>query len=61
MAEIRKGKVQRLVAYKLDRLGRSLSHLALILEELERNQVTLICTSQGISTDRDSAKASLVL
>src|SRR5689334_1601999 len=34
MKEIRSGKVERVVCYKLDRLGRSLSHLSLMLEEL---------------------------
>jgi len=50
MHRIRGGEVERLVVYKLDRLGRSLTHLALILDELNRLQVPLIVTSQGIDT-----------
>src|SRR5687767_8598215 len=33
MRHIRKGKVQTVVAFKLDRLGRSLSHLAALISE----------------------------
>ena len=36
MRDARAGKIQRLVVFKLDRLGRSLTHLALIIEELDR-------------------------
>ena len=43
-----------MVVYKLDRLGRSLSHLASILDELQRLGVSLICTSQGINTRDDN-------
>src|SRR6266567_9533738 len=39
MQDIRGGRVRRLVVYKLDRLGRSLTHLALILDELNRLKV----------------------
>ncbi len=44
MQDIRAGAIQRLVVYKLDRLGRSLTHLALILDELNRLQVPLIAS-----------------
>ena len=36
MQDMRAGKIDRLVVYKLDRLGRSLTHLALILDEMNR-------------------------
>jgi DNA invertase Pin-like site-specific DNA recombinase len=52
--DIRNGKVERLVCYKLDRVGRSLTHLALIIDEMGRLNVPLICTSQGIDTSKDS-------
>jgi hypothetical protein len=45
MQDIRAGKIERLIVYKLDRLGRSLTHLALILDELNRLQVPLIASS----------------
>ena len=47
---MRDGKIARVACYKLDRMGRSLTHLALIIDEMNRLQVPLICTSQGIDT-----------
>lgn len=61
MADVRSGKVARVVVYKLDRLGRSLTHLALILDELQRLGVSLICTSQGIDTSGDNPAGRLQL
>ena len=39
MHDMRAGKIERLVVYKLDRLGRSLTHLALILDEMNRLEI----------------------
>jgi DNA invertase Pin-like site-specific DNA recombinase len=61
MQDIRAGKIERLVVYKLDRLGRSLTHLALILDELNRLQVPLIASSQGIDTSNDNPAGRLQL
>lgn len=61
MQDIRNGKVARLVVYKLDRLGRSLTHLALILDELNRLKVPLIASSQGIDTSDDNPAGKLQL
>jgi DNA invertase Pin-like site-specific DNA recombinase len=61
MSEVRAGKIARVVVYKLDRLGRSLTHLALILDELQRLGVSLICTSQGIDTSGDNPAGRLQL
>lgn len=61
MTKIRKGKVDVLLCYKLDRLGRSLSHLAQILAELQSCRVALICPSQGIDTTNDNPAAHLQL
>src|SRR5215470_11598272 len=49
-ADVRKGKVLRVVVFKLDRLGRSLAHLAQLIAELTANGTALVCTSQGIDT-----------
>jgi len=54
MAAVRAGKVERVIVFKLDRLGRSLPHLALILDELQRHGVALIATSQGIDTSNSN-------
>jgi len=61
MQDIRAGKIERLLVFKLDRLGRSLTHLALILDELNRLQVPLIASSQGIDTSTDSPAGRLQL
>lgn len=61
MQRVRAGEVERLVVYKLDRLGRSLTHLALILDELNRLRVPLIASSQGIDTSDDNPAGRLQL
>lgn len=61
MAAVRAGKIERVVVFKLDRLGRSLPHLALILEELGRYGVALIATSQGIDTSHSNPVGRLQL
>src|SRR5258708_4852799 len=37
MADVRRGKVEAVVCFKLDRLGRSLAHLAQLVSELNAN------------------------
>jgi DNA invertase Pin-like site-specific DNA recombinase len=61
MALIRSGVVRHVVTYKLDRLGRSLTHLAAIVDELQARDVGLICTSQGIDTSTPNPVAQLQL
>jgi DNA invertase Pin-like site-specific DNA recombinase len=57
----RSGPVRYVVTYKLDRLGRSLTHLAVIVEELKAKSVGLICTSQGIDTSTPNPVAQFQL
>jgi len=47
---MRAGNLARVVCWKLDRLGRSLTHLALVIDEMTHLQIPLICTTQGIDT-----------
>jgi putative DNA-invertase from lambdoid prophage Rac len=61
MTAVRAGRLERVVVYKLDRLGRSLPHLALILEEFQNNRVALVCTSQGIDTSNSNPVGRLQL
>ncbi len=61
MQDIRAGQVERLLVFKLDRLGRSLTHLAQILDELNRLKVPLIASSQGIDTSDDNPAGRLQL
>ncbi len=59
MRAVRKGTVTVILAVKLDRLGRSLPHLAQMIGELDKNKVALICTSQGIDTSHDNPAGRL--
>jgi DNA invertase Pin-like site-specific DNA recombinase len=61
LRDARSGKVERIIVYKLDRLGRSLTHLALILDELNRLKIPLIASSQGIDTSDDNPAGKLQL
>ena len=61
MALVRRGRVDAIVCFKLDRLGRSLAHLAQLIGELQTNRVALICTSQGIDTSASNPAAQLQL
>lgn len=61
MALVRRGKVQVVVAYKLDRLARSLAHMAQIIAELQTHGVSLVCPGQGIDTSNNNPAAALQL
>ncbi len=61
MADIRRGRVDVVVSFKLDRLGRSLAHLAQIVSELTANRVALVCPSQGIDTSGMNPASQLQL
>jgi DNA invertase Pin-like site-specific DNA recombinase len=50
LADVRRGKLDVIICFKLDRLGRSLPHLAQIVGELTSHRVALVCPSQGIDT-----------
>lgn len=60
-ADVRKGKIERIVVFKLDRLGRSLAHLAQLIAELTANGTALVCTSQGIDTSDSNPAGRLQL
>jgi DNA invertase Pin-like site-specific DNA recombinase len=59
MAMVRRGKVDVVACFKLDRLGRSLPHLAQIISELDQHNVSIVATSQGIDTNHDSPAGRL--
>jgi DNA invertase Pin-like site-specific DNA recombinase len=56
---VRRGKVDVVACFKLDRLGRSLPHLAQIISELDQHNVAIVATSQGIDTNHDSPAGRL--
>jgi len=50
MDEVREGTVDVILTWKIDRLARSLNHLAQLLAEFQTHNVALVCPSQGIDT-----------
>ena len=61
MREIRKGRVDTVVAYKLDRLGRSLPHLAQLVGEMAAHRVALVIPAQGIDTSASNPASQFQL
>jgi DNA invertase Pin-like site-specific DNA recombinase len=61
MASVRRGKVDIVVCYKLDRLGRSLAHLAAMIAEFTAHNVALVVPEQGIDTSSSNSAARLQL
>ena len=59
MQLVRRNKVDVVACFKLDRLGRSLPHLAQIISELDQHNVAIVATSQGIDTNQDSPAGRL--
>jgi DNA invertase Pin-like site-specific DNA recombinase len=59
MTDVRQGRVDVLVVYKLDRLGRSLQHLAQLIGEFETHGTALVATSQGIDTSESNPAGRL--
>jgi len=59
MKLVRRGRVDVVACFKLDRLGRSLPHLAQIIGEFDSHGVAIVATSQGIDTNHDSPAGRL--
>ncbi len=61
MRDVRKGRIDTVVAYKLDRLGRSLAHLCQLIGEFNSHRTALIVPQQGVDTSASNPAASLQL
>ena len=59
MSEIRRGRLDVVLCYKLDRLGRSLVSVAQLIGEMLNNKVALVIPGQGIDTSSDNSAAKL--
>jgi DNA invertase Pin-like site-specific DNA recombinase len=59
MNEIRRGRLNVVLCYKLDRLGRSLVSVAQLIGEMIDNKVALVIPGQGIDTSNDNSAARL--
>ncbi len=54
-------RIDAVVAYKLDRLGRSLPHLAQMIGEMTAHRVAVIIPAQGIDTSASNPASQLQL
>ncbi len=61
MELIRGRKIEMLIVTKIDRLARSLSHFARLVDELKTNKVALVIPGQGIDTSKNNPSGSLQL
>lgn len=61
MKAVRAGRVDVVVTWKLDRLGRSLPHLAQMFGEFESLGVAIMVPSQGIDTRKSNPAGKLIL
>ena len=52
--DMRTGKFNVVVIWKLDRLGRSLQHLLRIVDEFKKYNIDFVCVSQNIDTSTAS-------
>ena len=50
LSDIREGKLDCVVCYKLDRIGRSLKHLLNLFEEFKNRNIQFVSLSQNINT-----------
>jgi DNA invertase Pin-like site-specific DNA recombinase len=61
MKAVRAGKIDVVLCYNLDRLGRSLSHLVQLLGEFAAQKIALIVPGQGINTSSSNPASALLL
>ena len=61
MRDVRRGRVDVVLCYALDRLGRSLSHLVQLLDEFANHKTALIVPNAGLDTSADSPSGQLQL
>ena len=59
MRGVRKHQFDAVLVAKLDRLGRSLPHLAQLIAELDSHKVALVATTQGIDTTEQNPAGRL--
>ena len=61
MKAVRAGRIDVVLCYNLDRLGRSLSHLVHLLGEFAAQKVALIVPGQSINTSSNNPASALLL
>jgi DNA invertase Pin-like site-specific DNA recombinase len=61
MKDARERRIDCIIVWKLDRIGRSLKNFVAIAQELESLDVRLIAVTQGIDTDKQSPTGRLLM
>jgi DNA invertase Pin-like site-specific DNA recombinase len=56
---MRAGKIESVVCYKLDRIGRSLKHLLSLFEEFQNRKIGFVSLSQNIDTNTPEGRMFL--
>ena len=59
LKDMREGLFDTIIVYKLDRIGRSTSHLLKLFEEFEKKNIKFISVTQNINTDTPEGKLML--
>ncbi len=57
--DMREGLFDTIICYKLDRIGRSTSHLLKLFEEFQKKKINFISVTQNINTDTPEGKLML--
>jgi DNA invertase Pin-like site-specific DNA recombinase len=55
-ADVRRHKIQAVVCWRLDRLGRDLRHLVLLLDEWQSRNVAFVTLGEGIDTSTPAGR-----
>lgn len=56
LADVRAGKLEGIIVYKLDRIGRSLQHLITLFSEFKNRGIEFISLTQNINTETPEGK-----
>ncbi len=59
LSDMRTGKLETIICYKLDRIGRSLKHLLNLFEEFENRKIGFVSLSQNIDTNTPEGRMFL--
>jgi DNA invertase Pin-like site-specific DNA recombinase len=59
LADMRSGKLEGIICYKLDRIGRSLKHLLNLFEEFDNRKIGFVSLSQNIDTNTPEGRMFL--
>lgn len=61
LADIRQGELDALVCYRLDRVSRSVTDFAALIEELNKHRVNFVCLREQFDTTTPMGKAMLYI